>query len=266
METCTLRVVSARDHLRAVDDVGGDDGGELTIDQLAQRTGMTVRNIRAHQSRGLLPPPDVRGRTGYYGEPHVARLELIREMQAQGFNLEAIRRLLEAAPGDSKEPLRFVRAVQEPFVDEHAEVVTLDQLVEEWGDGDVKLLEKALKLGVLRDLGDGRYEQASPRLARAGAELRELGLGEEVGLELLGKLRKHADGVARAYVDLFVEQVWEPFQAAGAPPDRWPEVHAALERLRPLAAETVLGMFGIAMSDAVDEAFGREVEKLRKRK
>ena len=26
---------------------------QLTIDQLAQRVGMTVRNIRAHQSRGL---------------------------------------------------------------------------------------------------------------------------------------------------------------------------------------------------------------------
>ncbi len=39
---------------------------DLTIDELAQRTG-TVRNVRAHQSRGLLPPPEVRGRTGYYG-------------------------------------------------------------------------------------------------------------------------------------------------------------------------------------------------------
>ena len=45
----------------------------LTIDELAQRVGMTVRNIRAHQSRGLLPPPVVRGRTGYYGPDHVAR-------------------------------------------------------------------------------------------------------------------------------------------------------------------------------------------------
>ena len=56
---------------------------------------MTVRNVRAHQSRGLLPPPEVRGRTGYYGAEHVARVELIRELQADGFNLELIRRLLE---------------------------------------------------------------------------------------------------------------------------------------------------------------------------
>ncbi len=31
--------------------------------------------MRAHQSRGLLPPPEIRGRTGYYGPEHVARLE-----------------------------------------------------------------------------------------------------------------------------------------------------------------------------------------------
>jgi DNA-binding transcriptional MerR regulator len=35
---------------------------DLTIDELARRTGMTVRNVRAHQSRGLLPPPEAGAR------------------------------------------------------------------------------------------------------------------------------------------------------------------------------------------------------------
>ena len=70
----------------------------LTIDQLAQKTGMTVRNLRAHQSRGLLPPPEVRGRTGFYGAEHIARVELIKELQADGFNLDLIRKLLDGAP------------------------------------------------------------------------------------------------------------------------------------------------------------------------
>ena len=113
------------------------DDGDLTIDELAQRTGMTVRNIRAHQSRGLLPPPEVRGRTGYYGPKHLARIELIREMQGQGFNLEAIRRLVDAAPGSSEEPLRFLRAVAEPYTQEQPEV--LDARAswrERWGTTD----------------------------------------------------------------------------------------------------------------------------------
>src|ERR671937_2837264 len=96
---------------------------DLTIDELARRTGMTARNIRAHQSRGLLPPPEVRGRTGYYGAEHLARIELIRELQADGFNLEAIRRLIDSAGGSSEELLRFTRAVKAPFEDEQPQVV-----------------------------------------------------------------------------------------------------------------------------------------------
>src|SRR3954468_14137326 len=103
---------------------GFTEDGELTIDELARRTGMTVRNLRAHQSRGLLPAPEVRGRTGYYGPEHVARVELIRELQGEGFNLEAIRRLVEGASGSSGEVLRFARAVREPFEDEQPEIVT----------------------------------------------------------------------------------------------------------------------------------------------
>src|SRR5213594_672222 len=98
----------------------GAAGGEasMTIDKLARRSGMTVRNIRAHQSRGLVPPPEVRGRTGYYGLEHTARIELIRELQGEGFNLEAIRRLLEGAGGSSSEVLNFSRALRAPFEDE----------------------------------------------------------------------------------------------------------------------------------------------------
>ena len=44
--------------------MAGVNGDLLTIDELAQRTGLTTRNIRAYQSRGLLPPPEVRVRTG----------------------------------------------------------------------------------------------------------------------------------------------------------------------------------------------------------
>jgi DNA-binding transcriptional MerR regulator len=44
---------------------------QLTIEQLAERTGMTVRNIRSHRARGLLQAPEVRNRVGYYGEAHL---------------------------------------------------------------------------------------------------------------------------------------------------------------------------------------------------
>ena len=63
---------------------------ELTVDQLAREVGMTVRNVRAYAARGLLPPPRLVGRTGYYGPEHVRRLTQVRRLQDEGLNLAAI--------------------------------------------------------------------------------------------------------------------------------------------------------------------------------
>ena len=67
----------------------------LTVTDLASLVGMTTRNIRAYQSRGLLFPPQIYGRKARYTAAHVARLELIASLQREGFTLSAIKRLLE---------------------------------------------------------------------------------------------------------------------------------------------------------------------------
>src|SRR6202040_1749046 len=72
---------------------------DLTVEQLAAEVGMSVRNIRNHHTRGLLPPPEVRARIGYYNAEHVARLRLILDLQADGFNLASIERLLSGSDG-----------------------------------------------------------------------------------------------------------------------------------------------------------------------
>jgi hypothetical protein len=77
-------------------------------------------------------------------------------------------------------------------------------------------------------------------------------------------LQRHAQGVARTFVELFLEQVWKPFEEAGRPRERWPEVREALERLRPLAAESLLAVFQLTMSEAVENAFGRQLERMRR--
>lgn len=242
-------------------------GEELTIDELARRTGMTVRNIRAHQSRGLLPPPQVRGRTGYYGPEHERRIELIRELQADGFKLEAISRLLDSAGGSTEEVLRFTRAVKAPFENEQPQIVTAADLAERWGAGDraPALIRRAERLGILRALPDGSYEELSPTLGRASGELAALGIPSEAALEVAGKIRKHAGAVAEAFVELFVERVWKPFEDEGQPEHDLPEVREALERLRPLASDALLAMFQLVMTEAVEERMGREAERIRKR-
>jgi len=239
---------------------------QFTIDQLAHRVGMTVRNIRAHQSRGLLPPPEVKGRTGYYGAEHEARVELIKELQADGYNLDLIRRLIDGSGGSSAEVLRFTRAVRAPFSDEEPQFVDTADLADRWDTNDPGLLQKAVDLGLFRDLGDGRYEELSPRLGRAGQELVELGIPIERALEVVARLRRNADSAARTFAELFIDSVWRPFDEAGRPEERWPDVQEALERLRPLAAESLLAVLQLAMNDVVEKEFGRTLEETGKRR
>ena len=249
-------------HEKAAYNVGvvTEKGERLTIEELAARTGMTVRNIRAHQSRGLLPAPEIRGRTGYYGTEHVTRLELINEMQADGFNLQAIKRLVDVSDGSGEEVLGFKRALMAPFEQESPEFIEQAELNERWGMTGPKLLAKARRLGLIRPLGEGRFEVPSPTLYRAGEELLALGVEPRVVLEVAEQVVRRAEAISKSFVELFLEAVWKPFVEAGRPEEEWPQVREALERLRPLASEAVLATFQRAMTQGVERAFGRELE------
>ena len=71
---------------------------EFTIDELAARTGTTVRTIRFYNESGLLPPAERRGRLAYYGAPHRIRLELVQQLQQHGYTLAAITKVLARLP------------------------------------------------------------------------------------------------------------------------------------------------------------------------
>jgi len=241
--------------------------GEMTIRELAERTGMTVRNIRAHQTRGLLLPPVVRGRTGYYNEDHVARIALTREMQADGLNLEAIRRVLEGGDESAAEIFDFTRALRAPFEDEAPEIIEIEELSGLWrvpvdSEKEAELMGRAEKIGVLRALPDGRIEVISPRMLRAAMALGELGVGPDGALAAGEKLRRQVDGIARTFADLFIKEIWLPFDRAGRPESEWSKVREALDRLRPLASDAVLGIFQIAMGEAVEKASERTLRSV----
>lgn len=237
----------------------------LTIDELARAVGLTVRNIRSHQSRGLLPPPEVRARTGYYGAEHVARLNLIQELQAIGYNLAAIKHLLDRSRSSAGEVLDFARALLAPFENEQPEVLEQAELAERYGrDVDPKLVSRAVKLGLVVPLGEGRYEIPSPTLLGAGEAVVALGVPVEKALDLIEQVGRNAEAVSDVFVKLFLERVWKPFDEAGQPEAEWPRVHETLERLRPLATEALVAVFHQRMTQAVERAFGRAIERRAK--
>src|SRR5579859_5559118 len=69
---------------------------DMTIDVLARQANLPVRTIREYHTMRLLPPPDRRGRVGYYGQRHSQRLRLITRLQRRGYSLAGIRDLLQA--------------------------------------------------------------------------------------------------------------------------------------------------------------------------
>lgn len=239
---------------------------DLTVEQLAYETGMSVRNIRNHQSRGLLPPPEVRARIGYYGPEHVARLRLIQEMQAEGFKLSAISRLIGEHGADADRFVGLRQAVTAPFATEAPEIYSREELAEKFGTDDDRLIEKAKKLGLLVEIGAERYEAPSPALIRAAEEVTAMGIELPAALAAIEKLSRNAQASARTFVDLFVEKVWKPFDDAGRPEEGWEEIIAAIGRLRPLAFDALNATFRLSLTTEIEKAFGEVLERRQKKK
>lgn len=232
---------------------------DLTIDQLAARAGMTVRNVRSHVSRGLLPPPQLRGRTAYYDSDHLARLQLIAGLQRQGFSLAAIEAVVRQTPARSAEQaLAFYRGILAPWQPEDPEEMPYRELADWLGIApQPETLDRLHEAGILEPLGDGRVRITNPALLRAGAQTVRLGIPVEAVLALRPELVRHTRAIAELFVGLFRDTLWRDHVERGLPSTELPEVRRVVEALQPVAAQALLAAFRSAMPEAI-EAFVTE--------
>jgi DNA-binding transcriptional MerR regulator len=240
----------------------------LTIEQLAAEAGMTVRNIRAHQARGLLAPPEVRMRVGYYGPEHVAQLRQIRDLQEEGFNLNGIKRLLDDTEGTTQRLLRFKQVLAAPRSQEAPETITELELSRRFRvdpEEGPAVLARALKLGLLVPAGEGRFEVPSPSLLEVGDEVVKYGISLDSALSVLEDIARHSDSVSRSFVKVFLREVWKPFAQADMPAEQWPEIEAAVQRLRPIASEALMAIFQRQLSSQIEGAFSEITRRLSER-
>ena len=242
----------ARTELVPWDDVGAP-ASAWTIDRLASHAGMTVRNVRAHAARGLLPPPRMQGRTGFYGAEHLARLELITHLQSEGFSLAAIERLVEATPNQTAERalsqyLEMLMPWQaEPPVDMPREEFT------SWIGVEPSDFELLVGADLIEVLGEGAIRVHSPGMVRAGAEAVQLGMPLEALLATRRVVLRHVTEVAEDFVDLFRRTVWQDFVTEGLPADRFDQIRDVVAKLQPVAAQTVMSAFRETMPRAVGD-------------
>ncbi|HYU86296.1 MAG TPA: MerR family transcriptional regulator [Kribbellaceae bacterium] len=237
-----------------------DTDDELTVDQLAAKVGMTVRNVRAYAGRGLLPPPRLVGRTGYYGADHVARLTLVRELLDKGYTLSAVERMLEDLP-DGPMGLSLFESLVSPWTPTEPEFVDELQLAQRAGvPHDPATIDKLVELGVVdRTDTEGRLKVHNPDLLRAGLDVIALGVPLDAIFDLLPKLFAEAEAVSKLYVNLFRDTVWRSFVDAGMPAEGWPDVQRTIDHIIPLAGQALIATFREAMGREIETAVGEEL-------
>ncbi len=197
---------------------------------------MSARNIRAHQTRGLLPSPIRHGRSAYYGPVHLRRLRHITTLQKQGFNLVSIAAMLKSAP-----------VVESATVDTGGDrpAAAIADIAREQ-PSVVRCLERH---GVLVRDDAGTPAVVRPSVSRAMADLAGAGVPPAVALRLLGRF---LDGVA----PLAGEQLAALEAQTGA----------GSEAPRACFAELLVSAFKMLIENAAEATFpDGETEKWRRR-
>jgi DNA-binding transcriptional MerR regulator len=228
---------------------------DMTVDELAARTGLTVRTVRFYVSEGLLPPPVRRGRVAFYDSRHRMRVDLIRSLQEHGYTLAAIQRALERIPPDAPPATYGVQAaVLAPWLPEHTEELDRAGLDRRAGrpvtDEEIGNL---VQLGALTRI-DERTFRVSPTMLGHALELTRLPVPASVMQDSASIIDEHASAVAEGLTQVFVKAIWEPYRRGEIADE---EVVAMLTRLRPLAVHGLVSAF----VRAADHAARRGLEE-----
>ncbi|MEU4209894.1 MerR family transcriptional regulator [Streptomyces sp. NPDC026206] len=217
---------------------------EYRIEDLAHRSGTTVRTIRAYQDRGLLPKPERRGRANVYGDTHLTRLRRIAGLLDRGYTLASIKELLDAwdAGRGLGGVLGLAAELDGPWTDEEPGRITRAELDERFGgERDDAAVEDAVRLGVLVPLpsASGEYLVPSPQELAVAAELHAAGVPLAAISGHLRELRTKVEHIAARFLDFTTEHVFHPY--LGHPPtdEEATEAASLVRRLRPLAQQTV---------------------------
>jgi DNA-binding transcriptional MerR regulator len=235
-----------------------DQGNLMTIDQLAERSGITVRNIRFYAGRGLIPPPQLRGRTGLYGPDHLARLELVSELSALGFTLSAIESHLERLPQSAgAAELALQRALLTPWVPEQIEEMDRAELDRRAGrDLSREDITTLVDLGAITLLDNGRVRLHGTTVLSTGIAVLDSALPTHLWQHVHQLIEQHTTALAEDLMKLFQDEILQPYRDRGRPADERGQLAAALSQLKPVTMRGVMTAFGRAVNKTIRERIG----------
>ena len=230
---------------------------QYRVSELARLAGTTTRNIRAYRERGLLPPPHLTGRTGWYDDTHLARLRLVTRLLHRGYTLGNIAELLTAWESDRpvgdvlgiEEVLTRPLVVDEPIVVARAQLAALLELPVP----DLPLT-RLVELGLAEVDGD-EVVLARSTLVRIGGKLMAAGMATDVVLDLAGGLLATLDQLAQH----FVETATATFFPLRDVPATVAEVDERATTLLAIALEAVTSALAWSLERQMAAQLGRSV-------
>lgn len=223
----------------------------LTVDELAARSGTTVRTIRFYQSEGLLPAPERRGREVRYGAEHLDRLQLIAGLQERGLRLTAIADLLRHSPDDATAAdwLGLGETLSRPWSEDRPTLLSEAELAERLDGTPDGTADELVRTGVVERRSDTTpvvYLVPSPGMLEVAVALVRLGIDLEAGARLRDLLQERLSQMATDLVVQFTEEVSVHRLADGGPGS----LALLLDQLRPLTRRTVDLLFAHEMERA----------------
>lgn len=236
---------------------------EFTIDELAREAGTTVRNVRAYQDRGLIEPPERRGRVGIYGEQQLSRLRLIDQLLNRGYTLASIQELFAALENghDLHQILGLERAIASPWTAERPRNFSAEELRELFsGPLQPELIARIFELDLLR-LEDDHFHAPNPNILLAGAELAKAGLRFEDMLTLVDRLRENVERVTEEVVRLIVEML-DRYDDKLPPAEDVPKLAELLWRLRPLTMMAIESEVSRALERSANKFLGDRIARV----
>lgn len=231
---------------------------EYTIDELARAGGTTVRNARAYQDRGLIAPPERRGRRGVYSDDHLSRLKLINHLLSRGYSLGNIQELLRALEDGQqlRDILGLAQAISSPWSDETPRHFSLPELLKLYGVVmNPRTLGKVIELGLL-EVDGTRLRAPHPRILLAGAELSKSGLPLDDILRVVENLRANVERVADEMVQMIVDLLDRYGKGKLPPKDETQKLATLIWRLRPLAMMAIESEVSRALERSANKFLG----------
>ena len=208
---------------------------EIPIEELSRRTGLTVRNIRELQTKGLLDPPILHGRRGVYTKAHLARVALVRRLQDRGYSLASIADLLRGwKEGSGIDGLLGLElAVTTPAVtpQQALEEPELRGLLPGLFE-DEALLQEAIEVELVARREGGSLYAPSAELAQATRVFVESGVPLAALIVELRLLRVDMEQVAWRFRAMFDAHIFSRVQQVGLPPEKLHGLAESIIKLR----------------------------------